>query len=483
MNRSDLEMAEHWPHEHEVMKRARNAVASVLQLDRVSKARVTKSSKPQKFVMLLAGSLGKAPPGCPTEEQLAWMTKVGPILDAFRALGCCNARDKVYASIPLVISLEDSGLVPDYDLSLEELYVQIVDAFIKFEKSLAILASRSGRDPNMPSWVPDWRHLKENYQLCARLDTHGRCIYRASGSRHVEATISIDRTFTRSSPTSEPAGSSPNPMLLSSEEIFRGGRSVLKVRGLVLDRIAKCGPLSNNRKPFIKRDWEELLVDLPERYDPTGEATLNAYRRTTMGDTISSRAFYPDSADATLMQRIGGVIEVIERDVYNWWTQAHKNAQSYSVLSMLEDLGPQTTGLAWTRGILDESFFAPPVHETPKDTGTSDYQAAIEENSIRSITGGLFDQTTINRVLCITEKGYIGLVPYRSRVGDTVVVLFGAHTPFVVREKIDDYLSETGERTWELIGEAYVHGFMDGEAVADIEQGDTTVQTVAFALV
>jgi hypothetical protein len=58
------------------------------------------------------------------------------------------------------------------------------------------------------------------------------------------------------------------------------------------------------------------------------------------------------------------------------------------------------------------------------------------------------------RQFCITEKGYIGLVPKMSQVKDAVVILCNASTPHVLRPV-------EGGHEFELVGEAFMHGLMD----------------------
>jgi hypothetical protein len=67
-----------------------------------------------------------------------------------------------------------------------------------------------------------------------------------------------------------------------------------------------------------------------------------------------------------------------------------------------------------------------------------------------------------NRRFCITKNGYIGMVPPGTRPGDHVCILFGADTPFVIREarEPDEVLT-----SYELVGDCYVHGMMDGEGL------------------
>ena len=65
------------------------------------------------------------------------------------------------------------------------------------------------------------------------------------------------------------------------------------------------------------------------------------------------------------------------------------------------------------------------------------------------------------RVFFTTETGYMGLGPSgidTMRQGDKVCVISGCCTPFVIRPV-------EGTTCYDLIGEAYVHGLMDGEAM------------------
>jgi hypothetical protein len=66
------------------------------------------------------------------------------------------------------------------------------------------------------------------------------------------------------------------------------------------------------------------------------------------------------------------------------------------------------------------------------------------------------------RKLCITEGGLLGLAPMNSIPGDRIALLEGGSVPFIVRP--------TGvENQFEMVGDAYVHGIMDGEAWGDGE--------------
>src|SRR3569833_263089 len=60
----------------------------------------------------------------------------------------------------------------------------------------------------------------------------------------------------------------------------------------------------------------------------------------------------------------------------------------------------------------------------------------------------------------LTKRGYIGLGTYHLQVEDSVHILFGGRVPFVLRARHD-----VGHHCYSYVGHAYVHGFMDGEAL------------------
>ncbi|CAH0017910.1 unnamed protein product [Clonostachys rhizophaga] len=71
------------------------------------------------------------------------------------------------------------------------------------------------------------------------------------------------------------------------------------------------------------------------------------------------------------------------------------------------------------------------------------------------------------RTLFTTSDGYLGLGPSTMAPGDAVYVIAGGCTPFILRERPGDITSSSDEPEakpeYSLIGEAYVHGLMNGE--------------------
>ncbi|KAH6699772.1 heterokaryon incompatibility protein 6 [Leptodontidium sp. MPI-SDFR-AT-0119] len=82
------------------------------------------------------------------------------------------------------------------------------------------------------------------------------------------------------------------------------------------------------------------------------------------------------------------------------------------------------------------------------------FQAGMKMNSVQTYQMQA-STTAVGRGFSTTRTGYIGLVPPLAQAGDLLVVIFGATVPYVVRRVQSGYL---------LVGDAFVHGLMYGEA-------------------
>jgi hypothetical protein len=56
----------------------------------------------------------------------------------------------------------------------------------------------------------------------------------------------------------------------------------------------------------------------------------------------------------------------------------------------------------------------------------------------------------------------IGLAPQYAKSGDNICILYGCSVPVVLRKRSGD---DGKDSYWELIGDAYVYNFMDGEGI------------------
>ena len=92
-------------------------------------------------------------------------------------------------------------------------------------------------------------------------------------------------------------------------------------------------------------------------------------------------------------------------------------------------------------------------------------QTAFVDRAMCDAYLGVVAYKLIRRQLLITARGYIGLAPDNAREGDEVTLLPGATVPYLLRP----LRRKQGREGHELVGHAYVHGIMYGEAGSEYE--------------
>jgi hypothetical protein len=75
-------------------------------------------------------------------------------------------------------------------------------------------------------------------------------------------------------------------------------------------------------------------------------------------------------------------------------------------------------------------------------------------------------------------KQFVGLVPPNARIGDQICILYGCSIPVVLRKL------ESPDQTlqWQLVGDAYVHGIMDGEFLRGLTGDERRDKELTFAI-
>lgn len=332
---------------------------------------------------------------------------------------------------------------------------------------------------NLPSWVPNWSvhtHLDAR-PLLDWLDKSPR--YWASG--HTVAVVSP----------------SPNP-------------STLSVQGVPFDTIIALSdpwhpspsdppPLTRRAAPVLEA-WEALALDTaifaphPCPYASRASrstTTLNTTTSTT--STLNTTPSHPLSAPrATALWRtyLGDPPSHLShpllptRPLISLW---------YDLPSSNPSLPHRTT--SWTTPLPSPSELA-----EKSMWATIDVQGDVEgmhhdlhrelreregegfpTKGTEGVYGGLVRRVRdvcAHRRLCVTGRGYLGVVPWGAEVGDEVVVLRGGGTGFVLRGVKGEgkeggkgaVQGGAGRRgTYKLVGEAYVHGIMGGEAMSGVD--------------
>ncbi|KAI1174402.1 heterokaryon incompatibility protein-domain-containing protein [Nemania sp. FL0916] len=91
------------------------------------------------------------------------------------------------------------------------------------------------------------------------------------------------------------------------------------------------------------------------------------------------------------------------------------------------------------------------------DSSVSDLESGQAHRRMLLLNG--LKGTTIGRRMFTTEKGFVGLGPAATRVGDSICVLLGGQMMYALRPTTGGH--------HEFVGECYVHGLTDGEALKE----------------
>ncbi|TID14357.1 HET-domain-containing protein [Venturia nashicola] len=335
--------------------------------------------------------------------------------------------DKVYAFLGLTSSsLHGIPLVVDYEKDLVVAYTEFARKIAHHGRSLDILSMPAKPHAgefqptilNLPTWAPDWG---VGFQI---RNEHPRYVHQSSQRIYAESMslANIEEAGSRVSRTFSATGTSCFTPVIESVDYS------LTVQGQLLDLISSKDaslpfadrstyPALNN--PPIHLDWEDAigldlsLSSMPVQTYITGEGLLDAFCQTILVGNIAPTENVHDLTSE-----------------YCTWSKSHR---------FQGRMGYYMSGLA-------SSFF-------------------LYQNVPASFEARL--RAAIFRTFVQTEKEYMGLVSGKVERGDQIWLLKGSKVPVVLRKK--DEKSE-----YEVVGDAYVHGVMYGEAF-DEEQCEQIV--------
>ncbi|KAG1749636.1 heterokaryon incompatibility protein-domain-containing protein [Suillus paluster] len=377
-----------------------------------------------------------------------------------------DPRDKIFALFAIsdrsslespVVELDVFSA--DYTKSIDQVYMECSARLVEGRTGYAVLSmveDRSYSAPRpIPSWVPDFSVLPSPPPLAI----HGQCPFSAGGFTSPLSTrptvspdwkelcIPVAVRLGRISRTSE-----------TGQEMYSLERMTHFFR-LLADPALRLAKLAT--PAAAEALWRTLISDLadPARERRPAPAALGAsfaqwvtYLILRALDTASHASVhaadhFPDGESPP------GPIPIGDSPLRDFiWSAAHATAlrsappeYRYSeVHAAVNDFIAVWDGAIPLRELLDATRVAVAAGDKAP--------LKVTHNFVRTFLW----MCSARRVFS-TERGDLGISHQSARVGDEVVVLPGAAVPFVVREV------EGG--AYILIGEAFVHGAMGGEAL------------------
>jgi len=105
--------------------------------------------------------------------------------------------------------------------------------------------------------------------------------------------------------------------------------------------------------------------------------------------------------------------------------------------------------------------------------GATDWLKRASENGEPSVYAAIACNYCHSRCFLTTSEGRMGIGPADSARGDAVAVIFGGAVPYVIREN----RSSPG-RSWAFVGESYISGLMNGEAIEELRRGTNKTEVL-----
>ncbi|KAK5652642.1 hypothetical protein OQA88_10235 [Cercophora sp. LCS_1] len=344
-----------------------------------------------------------------------WDVSIYQLLELSRHLDCEDPRDRIYALFGLEPSLTQFEIAPKYDVPAADIHLDFTRKMIQRTGRLDILncvRPRCGTTPTesepSPSWVPTW-----------------------------SSTLNEPVPFLNWSETS-PNYAAGN--LMKAQLRKTNGPKTLILSGVRFDQIAELGnpwhPTSaappTSRHGITPLDqWEQiaLTTHLSCPYNgPSGRK--DALWRTYIADS---------PADNDVPKHHETFIECWY-DRVGWSSQSSgdmEKAWAKHMTDLLHKSQQTKNPLRKIKNTLDFSRH-----------GREEYEAYCRR----------IYNACAHRRLLVSKRGYIGLAPWSTEVGDVIVVLHGGRTPFLLRPG-----SEPG--VYEFVGECFVYGIMGGEGL------------------
>jgi hypothetical protein len=336
-----------------------------------------------------------------------------------------DQRDKVYALLGLAAENRNLAHIPDtlrpnYELDIAAVYTKVALFFLREYKSLSILTRASGvssavsqaqrkhKFELLPSWVPNW------------------CDF-AVVEREVAKSLSwLSHPSTADAPTlgfPEHYNASAG---LPAKLFESPDQSVLRLSGLKVDTVVSATQFDDElqssgryaREPPLLQLWKAAVPFLPEVRAITGWITSWAKATTAEQYRLS-----------------GSTAEQIIRDGSAYLLTLLSNNEYQESCSTPQSDGRDIIGLL------------------------SELSIGGDPESYTSLAGNF----CLNRKFIVTSKGHVGIGPVETQPGDLISVIFGGGVPYILR---------TQESSFLFVGESYIHGLMDGEAVQSWQQGE-----------
>ena len=383
--------------------------------------------------------------GCSDPTESSWLMYFSLIN---RWAGATDPRDKVFGHLGILRDItgctsKSATIHASYSATTTnlEIYKKMMQKLIHDTDSLTVLMavndSPLSRDEALPSWVPD---LSKQQGLDLMWSIRPQ--FGANGSRNQMANLSGTRKVT-----------------------VHGQR--LRVNGTVIGTISllSCSLIDLTGPNWHK--WTGHILKTDQLYGLTGEPRVEAFWRTMLMNSVARRSPAKSATGelfrAFILQCLARYFPGPEPSGSSKADEEYRNAiDNINNLSRSDFSSHMPSFLGLTNFIAQIAGLAEEeVQFLSNDRIIEALTSCVEKMS--TFVSGL-DSSMINRRFVLSDLGHYINAPMWTKVGDKIIVLNSCPCPLVLRRHHSDPSCYT------IVGSAYVHGIMYGEAISDETQ-------------
>jgi hypothetical protein len=398
------------------------------------------------------------------------------LLEAHRFRNATDPRDHIYAYIGLARGTRWDRVAPNYMASVELVYINYAINEIRKSRMLKTLAHVANNGPSslqLPSWVPDW---SSRYVLQI-----GKDDWSPSSVERYESYCACQEY------------GNPIPVFYKNRMLSQEGVEL----GSILRLGEVCTQVQGGISWDILRHWRDLArLDLnwPEIYQHGTDTNENAFWRCvladamTVGDTFTFRR--TRFGDIIVLQKWLKLMEErvkatmpstehkVKHTILQEWIKRMRCSKSarrvqrgvewmeHKVIVHKITSGFQWKWWFWTSVQFLNGKISGLLMNKQSDEGKFWKDSELEMRIA-------MEEASLGRRLFITDTGYIGTGPSQLEERDQIWILKGGRWPLALRRDITELLTTRRVHmtvgTHKNVGECYVHGVMDSEAVGLFE--------------
>lgn len=403
-----------------------------------------------------------------SDEEAFLVAKFAWMMNMCRQKKATDQRDRVFASSGMISQYRKPEwwhlLGPDYSIPTEAVFTNASKFIIKSLGNLSWLSLVEDKSlrlhRNLPSWVPDLAVVSRPMSLVFAGSYNVFRNYEGFDTCHPWCFILIRFAI------------GPADWTLPFDPRTPLHNTSLSAKGCKIDSLAYT--VQDLNETFTKHSISNILLAAArfETYDH-GDTWLVALMKTlAVGnsvaldlDTNAPAAAPTECFDDIWPPFLHHIKVEIAQEIWRWnssirsqgvnWWDAHEE------FARLCD----SNGLLPSREEFEDFFSVLTALYPRQDEKTNpiiedaDYLEIVHNPQLPFVKRASLNATF--RVFVQTRKARMGLAPFSAKLEDEVWILHGAKVPFILRPRSDG--------TYEFIGEAYIHGIMQGEL---FESGD-----------